>query len=110
MHDPDTADGQFSRRAFLSLLGNGAIAFTLGGFIQFLGHNDHFVRPPRAREEEVFLSLCLRCDKCAEACPWGLISPVPLTESIINAGTPVLQGYCRNCWLCVDACPTNALR
>jgi ferredoxin-type protein NapG len=110
MDNQNWLDEPLDRHGFLEWLGNGAIFVALGGFLRFLERDDEFVRPPGARREEVFLSLCLRCDKCRDACPWELISPVPLTDSIINAGTPVLRGYCRDCMLCVLACPTGALR
>jgi ferredoxin-type protein NapG len=103
------------RRAFLGLAGKAAIVVALGGFIRFLGRKDRFIRPPGALPEEKFLSLCTRCPKCREVCPWGVITPVLLTESVISVGTPRLdfrKGSCigRRCRLCVWACPTGALR
>jgi len=98
------------RRAFLGLVGKGAIVVALGGFIRFLGRKDSFIRPPGALPEEEFLSLCTRCPKCQEVCPRGVITPVLLTESVISVGTPRLQGYCNGCMLCNWVCPTGALR
>jgi ferredoxin-type protein NapG len=98
-----------TRRAFVELAGKGGIVLALAGLMHFLGSKREFVRPPGAAPEEEFLSLCIRCDRCREACPYGLISPVPITESVISAGTPRLQGYCPLCWRCVAACPTDAL-
>jgi ferredoxin-type protein NapG len=110
MSDQDWLDAPLDRHGFLEFVGKATLVIAIGGFLHIWGRKDNFVRPPRARPEDVFLSLCLRCDKCRKACPWDLITPVPLTESLINAGTPELHGYCRNCYLCVDACPTGALR
>jgi ferredoxin-type protein NapG len=110
MGDQDQSNSFLSRRAFLEWVGKGAIVVALGGFLRYRERDDYYPRPPGARAEEEFLSLCLRCDLCREACPWGVIVPVTLSESIIGAGTPVLKGHCRYCDLCIEACPTGALR
>ncbi len=100
-----------TRRTFLGFVGNGAVAVALGGFLRFLGRDDKFLRPPGALPEEQFLSLCTRCLKCVEVCPWwGYITPVLLSESVISAGTPKLRYSCPHCLRCVSACPTGALR
>ncbi|MBM4452363.1 MAG: 4Fe-4S dicluster domain-containing protein [Chloroflexi bacterium] len=106
----DRLDSLLTRRAFLGLVVEGAIVIGLAGFIRFLGRKDSFIRPPGARPEEEFLSLCIRCGKCREACPWGLITLVPLTESVISVGTPRLRWPCPHCMRCIRVCPTGALR
>jgi ferredoxin-type protein NapG len=109
--DQDRPNSLLARRAFVVLVGQGAMVVALGGLIRFIEPKGfRLIRPPGALVEEEFLSLCIRCDKCREACPWGIIAPVPLTESAISAGTPILQGHCRRCWLCIPVCPTGALR
>jgi ferredoxin-type protein NapG len=111
MDDRDRCHSLLTRRAFVGLVGNGIGVVALGGLIRFLEPNDFkFSRPPGAMVEEEFLSLCIRCDKCRKACPWDLISPVPLAKGIVNAGTPIVIGECRHCWLCIPVCPTRALR
>ena len=107
---PDKVNSFLTRRAFVGLVGEGALVIALGGLLRFMEPKDNFIRPPGAVPEEEFLSLCIRCDRCREACPYGLISPVPITESVISAGTPRLRGYCPLCLRCVSACPTDALR
>lgn len=109
--DRERRDALVPRRAFVKLVGEGVIVVALGGLIRFFEPNEFkFIRPPGALVEEEFLSLCIRCDKCAKVCPWGVIRPVHITEGVINAGTPILQGHCRRCWLCIPVCPTGALQ
>jgi ferredoxin-type protein NapG len=106
----DRLNALLSRRAFVGLVGEGALVVALGGLLRFIEPKDKFIRPPGALPEEEFLSLCIRCDKCRKACPWGLITPVPLTESVISAGTPRLPWHCPHCNRCISVCPTGALR
>jgi ferredoxin-type protein NapG len=108
--DRDRLNSLLTRRAFVGLVGKGALVVALGGFIRFLGRKDNFIRPPGALPEEEFLSLCTRCLKCQEVCPWGDITPVLLTESVISVGTPRLRRNCPRCGRCIWACPTGALR
>jgi ferredoxin-type protein NapG len=109
MVDRDRPDSHLTRRAFVELLGKGAIVVVLGEILRLWEGGEYIPRPPGARPEDEFLSLCLRCDLCREACPWDIIVPIPIAESLINAGTPVLRGSCRYCDLCIEACPTGAL-
>ena len=108
--DRDWFHSPVTRRAFVGLAGQGAVVVALSGLIRFFEPKGfRIIRPPGAVIEEEFLSLCIRCDKCREACPWEIIRPILLTESIISAGTPILEGHCLRCWLCIPVCPTGAL-
>jgi ferredoxin-type protein NapG len=111
MGDQDRLDSLLTRRAFVGLVGKGAMVVVLGGFFRFLGRKDKFIRPPGALPEEEFLSICIRCGACREVCPSGVITPVLLTESVISVGTPrLIWGSCPRCMRCIPVCPTGALR
>jgi MauM/NapG family ferredoxin protein len=72
------------------------------------------IRPPGSVPEEVFLARCLRCGECMKVCLTNGLQP-----SLSEAGpggfwTPVLvprKGPCeRQCHLCGQVCPTQAIR
>jgi len=112
------------RRDFvLNLVGLGAAAATgavgVGLFNQ--PANAHSpVRPPGALPEADFLSTCIRCQRCADACPNHCIRATPESEGPTRAGTPYIQPREQACMLCsrveteylrcTDACPSGALR
>ena len=90
------------------------MVMVLGGFVRFFDREEQIIRPPGALPEPEFLSVCIRCDRCRQECPYAYISPVALTESLVGFGTPKLQGaeqgFCARCFRCVYVCPTGALR
>ena len=86
------------------------------------------VRPPGALREKEFLAACIRCGRCADACPNRCIQAFTYDASdgqTLRPGrgqrnTPVIfprQQACMLCngvsgdtLLCTDACPTGALQ
>lgn len=72
------------------------------------------LRPPGAQDEADFLSRCVKCGRCIEACPYAVLKAARSGDG--NAtGTPVLnprEHACRLCedLPCIEACPTEALR
>ncbi len=108
MGERDKPGSFLTRRDFVGLVGKGASAFAIGGLIRFLTPNHKILRPPGARPEQEFLALCTRCGKCLEVCP-TIIALVPLSESLIAAGTPKIVFNCPRCMRCNYVCPTGAL-
>lgn len=75
--------------------------------------SDELLRPPGAVDEADFLSRCIKCGRCIEACPYAAIHA---EQSIMGAasGTPVIDARAQACRMCEDmpcipACPTEAL-
>ncbi len=74
---------------------------------------ERFFRPPGAQDEVTFLSLCTRCDICAEVCPPQAIMKAPPSAGLA-AATPMIEPSRQPCTVCPDmpcaaACPTGAL-
>jgi MauM/NapG family ferredoxin protein len=86
------------------------------------------LRPPGALEEDEFLARCIRCRRCADACPNQCITAfTPEAGADFSTapgagqhGTPVIfprrqacilcNGVAGDALLCTAACPTGALR
>lgn len=85
------------------------------------------LRPPGALDEDDFLAKCIRCGRCADACPNRCITPFSEASGKAHSlkpgpgqrNTPVIfprQQACMLCngaqgedLLCTEACPTGAL-
>ena len=102
-----------ARRAFLGSVvagAMGAAAWALGGRERPEGRVT--LRPPGALPEEEFLGECVRCGRCANACPNQCIEMAPITAGLTQMFTPRIHARTRGCTLCGEctkACPTNAL-
>ena len=117
-----------SRRALL--IGAGSTAALLGlGALRYAGHNP-LVRPPGGQDEARLVSACIRCEKCYEACPRGVIVPAHIEDGLLGMRSPALKfdadfcDYCADenggeaqclafrdtgCRYCYDACPYEAI-
>jgi ferredoxin-type protein NapG len=77
------------------------------------------LRPPGARREAEFLSRCIRCMRCVDACPNQAIIPLDKTFGLRTQSTPAIKARRQACMLCnkidgdylkcTEACPTGAL-
>ena len=105
-----------SRRALFAGAGGAAVALAVCGLKALPAQAR--VRPPGGQDEDRLQSMCIRCARCIEACPWRLIRGAHIGEGVLGAGVPVADfnvGWCDLCTSqggsprCVDACPTGAL-
>jgi ferredoxin-type protein NapG len=74
--------------------------------------DEHWVRPPGARDEQEFLETCSRCGECVRACPVHAIKLDLDAES--GAGAPYIDTENQPCVMCADLacmyrCPTGAI-
>jgi ferredoxin-type protein NapG len=70
------------------------------------------LRPPGGQDEERFLALCIKCERCLSACLMSCVTLVDVSEGLTLARTPRLNlhtGYCNFCNRCIEVCPTTAL-
>lgn len=69
------------------------------------------IRPPGALEDHCFLTACIRCYRCQDACEPGAIQFFgERADAHFHSPyvAPAVRG-CTLCMLCTQACPTDAL-
>lgn len=104
------------RREFLSNTAKGLGLCACGASIATLAlkaDDKYYLRPPGGEDEKRFLSLCIRCGLCVDACPYHTLKLASVFDSPEN-GTPFFEPRKIPCYLCKDIpcikeCPTDAL-
>lgn len=114
-----------NRRDFLkNSLATGATVAGCGGFIGLLQSAPEAqaapLRPPGALDEAEFLSRCIRCLRCSDACPNNCIAPLDGSFGPESRSTPAIHARRQACMLCnkvegeylkcTEACPSGALQ
>jgi len=104
------------RREFIQYSTLGILGLILGAGVigtPYLKARETHLRPPGAVEEDMFLSLCIKCGQCLQVCPYHSIKLADFAKGY-GMGTPYIEARERGCYLCgplpcVLACPTGAL-
>jgi ferredoxin-type protein NapG len=87
---------------------------SLAAYVAATGRADaRALRPPGALDEDDFLSKCVRCGLCVQACPFDTLELATLGDEA-PLGTPFFTPRDTPCFMCKDvpcakACPTGAL-
>ncbi|ACD94780.1 MauM/NapG family ferredoxin-type protein [Trichlorobacter lovleyi SZ] len=117
--DSDAKNTGISRRLFLKGSVLTPLALALGSaaisavYLRPAQARGFYLRPPGAIEEARFLAACVKCGKCAQACPYKSIVMAG-GEAGAGIGTPHIIPRENPCYLCPDlpcvkACPSGAL-
>ena len=113
--NPDIAK---SRRRFLVQMAQNVAIATISGFVwsafvEEVKAAPLILRPPGAKKENDFISLCIKCGLCVEACPYDTLKLAKPGDNK-PIGTPYFIPRDIPCYMCEDipcvpVCPTEAL-
>ncbi len=106
------------RRKFIVQMAQNVAIATVGGliwgaFVDEAKAAPLLLRPPGAKKEEDFISLCIKCGLCVEACPYDTLMLAKPGDNK-PTGTPYFIPRSIPCYMCEDIpcvppCPTGAL-
>ena len=113
-----TQDPIASRREVLKQMFKGAAYVTFGGLALrgVLTNSDIapiYLRPPAAKNENLFVEDCTQCSFCVDACPYDALKLATDNDNLAE-GTPYFEARTTPCYMCedmpcVEICPTEAL-
>ncbi|MGD9717581.1 MAG: ferredoxin-type protein NapG [Sulfuricurvum sp.] len=88
-------------------------ALTWSAYLDEASASSLFLRPPGALGEKDFLSHCIRCGLCVEACPYDTLKLARAGDNV-PVGTPYFKARQVPCYMCKDVpcvppCPSGAL-
>lgn len=88
-------------------------ALTWSAYLDEASASSLILRPPGALSEKDFLSHCIRCGLCVEACPYDTLKLARAGDNV-PIGTPYFTPREIPCYMCKDIpcvppCPTGAL-
>lgn len=98
-----------ARAIGLAILGG----LTWSAYLSEVKASSLLLRPPAALDEDDFLSTCIKCGLCVEACPFDTLKLAKPGDNL-PLGTPYFVPRNIPCYMCVDIpcvpiCPTDAL-
>ncbi len=103
---------KISRRNFLQGLCGAGMLVAIGAWADESDSHAAFIRPPGGQDISQLQALCLKCNKCVEACPTKAIEVAHLESGFLEARMPIMNfhlGFCTFCGDCIKACPSGAL-
>ena len=103
-----------SRRQALGAMATGTAGVVLlGTDLRLQQDNPWRIRPPGVKDENTFLSTCLRCSQCMKTCPTTALQPALTEAGLGGLWTPLVVprvGYCDyGCTACGQVCPSGAI-
>ncbi|MBT3534668.1 MAG: 4Fe-4S dicluster domain-containing protein [Rhodospirillaceae bacterium] len=104
------------RRTFIKSMGGGTLAALATGNSAAAtspSSTGRYLRPPGALAEDDFLSRCIHCGQCGEACPNRCIKYFGAENGAAAIDTPYIiprEKACILCMKCGDVCPTGAIQ
>jgi ferredoxin len=104
---------RFFREVALGGMGGG-VFYGAVTWSRAAGGKPRRLRPPGARQEPLFSSLCVRCGNCMTVCPTQILEPEKSSRRWENFAVPRvdfgIEKICReDCRQCTQVCPSGAI-
>ncbi len=114
MNQPDNLERRVFLQSFMQGIGYGALGVvTWSAYLSQSQAKSLILRPPGAITEKEFVSTCIRCGMCVEACPYDVLKLSTISDQV-SIGTPYFIPRDEACHMCPDipcasTCPTQTL-